>query len=472
MVLNVAFGASLTYTMGPGVETQGAWSKALRLAQELCDVEYILRALRGLWSYHMNRGEHRAALTLANQFCAVAEHQSDARTLRAGHRMAGLILHYLGDQEEARRRTECAMDPTRSPSQPLPMTRFILNESVAIQALLARISWLQGFPVQAIREANHAVRQAQASGHVLSQCHALAQAACPIALWTGDLAVMDHFVTMLIELASLNALDGWIARGRCFRGVVLIVRGQLDEGVDILRSALGDLRVRGSMAEYPAFRGALALGLALAGDLQEGLGMIDEALRHSENTEESWSFAELLRVKGQILQLGNVPDAAASEEAIRRALEVSRRQGALSLELRSATALTRLRWQVSGRDRIHVREERRLWSTCTASSPKALRPSICWQRKNSWKDCPDENPSPHSPGGTRRRSVDSSGVRRAHADYDLAFHGVVHCAIGLGAANLVETLQQGEGKGGMVEEMHDYLLALGRALMSGPFVWG
>ena len=76
--------------------------------------------------------------------------------------------------------------------------------------------------------------------------------------------------------------------------------------------------------------------------------MIDEALLHSENIEESWCFAELLRTKGQILQLGSVPNIAVAEEAIRQSLEVARRQGALSLELRAATALVRLRREERG----------------------------------------------------------------------------------------------------------------------------
>ena len=348
MVLNAAFAAALTYTTGPRPEILAAWSTALRLAQEASDIEYTLRALRGLWSYHMNRGEYRSALALADQFCEFAERHADAMTLRAGNRMAGLILHYLGEQAEARRRIEPGMSAPDTPPHPLPMTRFMLDESVAAKALLARISWLQGFPARATQEANDALRQAQLSGHALSQCHALAQAACPVSLWTGDFGAMDHFTAMLIELASRNALDGWIARGRCFRGTLLIMRGDLHEGTDLLRSALRELRLQGSVAEYPAFQCGLARGLALAGEVQQGLDMIDEALLHSENIEESWCFAELLRTKGQILQLGSVPNIAVAEEAIRQSLEVARRQGALSLELRAATALVRLRREERG----------------------------------------------------------------------------------------------------------------------------
>ncbi len=342
MVLNAAFGAALTYTTGPGPETLAAWSKALRLAEDLRDTEYVLRALRGMWSFRMNRGEYRSALALANQFCALVERAPDAAALRAGNRMAGLILHYLGEQQEARRRIERGMETADRPPQPLPMTRFMLNETVAARALLARISWLQGFPDRAMREACDALRQAQLTGHALSQCHALAQAACPVALWTGDLDAMDGFVTMLIDLATLNALEGWIARGKCFRGALLIRSGQVDEGAAMLQSALEELRALGSMAEYPAFRCMLALGLARAGRVGEGRGVIDAALRHSATIEESWCIAELLRADGEILLLGTAPDVVAAEARFRQSMQVARRQGALAWELRSVTALTAL----------------------------------------------------------------------------------------------------------------------------------
>ena len=68
MILNAALGASLMYSTGPVPETVAAWLRTLRLAEDLDDTEYRLRALRGLWSYRMNVGEYPAALVLADEF--------------------------------------------------------------------------------------------------------------------------------------------------------------------------------------------------------------------------------------------------------------------------------------------------------------------------------------------------------------------------------------------------------------------
>ena len=268
MQLQAALGAALTYTTRPVPETLAAWQATLLLARDLGDTEYELRALRGLWAYRMNASEYRAALSLAEEFRALAARQPDPGVALGGDRMAGLILHYLGDQPAARRLVEpIAADPAPPPA---PAMRFLLDQPVAADALLARILWLQGFADQAAAAADRAVARAQRIGHALSLCHALAQAACPVALWTGDLDAADRCVSLLLEQATQSALDGWIARGRCFAGLVAIRRGRAAEAVALLQQALGALRAAGSMAEYPAFLAALAVGLGHAGPARRG----------------------------------------------------------------------------------------------------------------------------------------------------------------------------------------------------------
>jgi predicted ATPase len=93
----------------------------------------------------------------------------------------------------------------------------------------------------------------------------------------------------------------------------------------------------------------LAEGLGRTGQTAEGIAAIDEALGISERHEERWCLAELLRVKGGLLQQAGAPGAAAlAEDHFRRALGWARRQGAMSWELRTATSLARL-WRDRGR---------------------------------------------------------------------------------------------------------------------------
>ena len=95
--------------------------------------------------------------------------------------------------------------------------------------------------------------------------------------------------------------------------------------------------------------GALAQGLARAGRIAEALGTVDEALVKSERDEERWWIGDLLRIKAELVAGAGDPRASlAAEGHWRDGLEWTRRQGALSLELRCAMGLARL-WHGRGR---------------------------------------------------------------------------------------------------------------------------
>jgi predicted ATPase len=85
----------------------------------------------------------------------------------------------------------------------------------------------------------------------------------------------------------------------------------------------------------------LAEALGRAGQSADGLAAIEEAIARSERTEEHWTMAELVRVKGELLLLQGAPGAAAEDHFL-QALGWARQQGALSWELRAATNLARL----------------------------------------------------------------------------------------------------------------------------------
>ena len=85
------------------------------------------------------------------------------------------------------------------PVQRSPITRLQFDQRVTALGTLARILWLQGFPDQAMRTAHRSVEEARASGQVISLCNTLGQAACPVALFTGDLATAERFVAMLLR---------------------------------------------------------------------------------------------------------------------------------------------------------------------------------------------------------------------------------------------------------------------------------
>jgi predicted ATPase len=181
-------------------------------------------------------------------------------------------------------------------------------------------------------------------------------AASPIALWVGDLAPAEQYIEMLLNYSTRQTLPLWHAWGRSHQGVLVIRRGDLVTGLQLLRAGLDELGEARSALRFLTFLGEMAEALGRAGQIANGLAAVEEAIERSERTEERWLIAELLRIKGELLLLQGAPGAAAAAEGhFRQALDWAHRQGALSWELRTASSLARL-W----RDQHRVKEARAL----------------------------------------------------------------------------------------------------------------
>jgi predicted ATPase len=93
----------------------------------------------------------------------------------------------------------------------------------------------------------------------------------------------------------------------------------------------------------------LAEAYGTAGQVQEGLQALDEALALVDTNGERYWEAELYRRKGELLLQSGVWDAApGAEVCFQQALAVARRQQAKALELRAALSLSRL-WRHQGK---------------------------------------------------------------------------------------------------------------------------
>ena len=125
------------------------------------------------------------------------------------------------------------------------------------------------------------------------------------------------------------------------------------EGISLLRSGTAAYRATGTEMWTPYLLALLARACEIAGKIEEGLTLLDDALQVIERAGVRWSAAELNRHKGQLLLRQGHSDAA--EELYRNALSIAAEQEAKLWELRAAASLARLR-----RDQGHHPEARNL----------------------------------------------------------------------------------------------------------------
>src|SRR5260221_7086010 len=131
----------------------------------------------------------------------------------------GLARHFLGDQTTARHDLERVLTRYTATDHGRDVCRFQIEVQVSTLAFLARVLWLQGCPDQAVRTAELSIEKAQATGHALSLCYGLTLAACPIALWVGNLAAAAHYAGMLVDESTRHSLPLWSELGARFKRV-------------------------------------------------------------------------------------------------------------------------------------------------------------------------------------------------------------------------------------------------------------
>jgi predicted ATPase len=111
--------------------------------------------------------------------------------------------------------------------------------------------------------------------------------------------------------------------------------------MSLLHSGLTAYRATGSENWIPYFVAVLAAACEIAGQIEEALNLLNDALQIVERTGERWFAAELTRHKGQLLLRQGHAEAA--EELYHKALSLAEEQAAKLWELRAATSLARLR---------------------------------------------------------------------------------------------------------------------------------
>jgi predicted ATPase/DNA-binding winged helix-turn-helix (wHTH) protein len=344
MQLHATLGAALFLTKGSCPEMVAAWTNVFEIAESLDDADYRLRALWGLFIDCFTSRRYREALAVAERFCLYAAKTTDPADGPIGDRLVGVALLALGDLESARRHIERMLG--RYVARKSHIIRFQYDQRLLAHSHHSRILWLQGFADQAVRSVESQVVDARASGHPLSLANALLQSAL-VALLAGDLTLTERYVKALMELSARHALESLV--GRCFGSILLIKRGDIGAGLELMRTAFASVPHNAFSMLFTPFRAEMADALGRDGKAAEGLSIIDEALAQSERNEERWCVAELLRIKGELILREGAPRAAtAAEEHFLQSLDWARRQGALSWELRTSTSLARL-WHNQGR---------------------------------------------------------------------------------------------------------------------------
>jgi tetratricopeptide (TPR) repeat protein len=342
--VQAALGLTLMFTQGNGEEVRKAFTRGLALARELAQPLREMRLLSGFHIYLTRISDFDGALALAEQSRLIAAGIADPAGVLMANWMVGVTQHLIGRQDLAWR--DCASALTHGEtSRWISLTRLGYDHRIIALVASARALWLRGYPDQAVAAARYTLDEAGKLEYPLTLAIALVWSAY-VFFWVGDRRTAAEITERLMAHTAKYSLRPYEAVGLGLRGKVLILQGQVDEGIALLEQGLERLRANRHQILDAGFISDLARAQAIAGQPDRAARTIELAVETvGDNT--SFHVPEMLRIKGDILSRQASPDLAQAELCLQASLQLARQQSALSWELRTAISLAQL-WQQRG----------------------------------------------------------------------------------------------------------------------------
>jgi DNA-binding winged helix-turn-helix (wHTH) protein/tetratricopeptide (TPR) repeat protein len=332
--------------MGPAIivlqgiqapQLEPIFARTAELARNLSDDLVLLRALLGLQRCHFLRGQLADIERYEGEVAQVVARLGDPVSAAMATMLASSARFFRGRLVEARRPlTEASAvlyavenDADRAATTPV----------AGLCAQLVMLAWLEGSPDAALAAA--------------AKMRARAETACDpfhlsVAFTVTALAHVwrrepEHALDAARRALDFGLDEGspvWRGRASSIRhwAAVVLDPPTAESHCDELSTAVA-VQLGAGPGGRTAFTPCVAGVYAAAGRRDRALLELDEALAFVERSDErAWS-SELHRLRGELL---SASDGAEAERAVKRALEISREQGAKSFELRAALSLAKL----------------------------------------------------------------------------------------------------------------------------------
>jgi predicted ATPase len=156
----------------------------------------------------------------------------------------------------------------------------------------------------------------------------------------GEEAEAHESARALLELANEKGFEMWYPVASLYLGSILVRRGQVRSGIAQMRAAVVEIAAAQNIIGHTYNLALMAEAYGSAGQTDNALRILEEALAMAGRTGERLWEAELRRLKGENLLKSSSTNEAAT--CFQEALTVAREQEAKSFELRASMSLARL----------------------------------------------------------------------------------------------------------------------------------
>ncbi len=344
--LQAALGTALLASKGYSAPEAGpVFARARALCEQTGEKPHLFAVMWGAWAWHVVRGDFRLCMDLGAEMLELARSLQDPGITMEAHFAPALTLLYRGDHKGSRDHCERGLALDDRERCKLWARHTGQNSGVTHRCYLALALWHLGHPDQALALSRETVALAREVAHPFSLEYALHHAG-----WLYQHCRLGREAQALGEeqlaLAVEQGFAMWRATGVLYRAAGLVLQGRHEEALPQLQQGLTAYRALGAELALPFYLSILAEAHAKAGQTEEGLSAVAEALALAAKNDDRFQEPELHRARGELLLSRSADEEA--EACFRHALDVARRQGSKAWELRSAMSLSRL-WQRQGK---------------------------------------------------------------------------------------------------------------------------
>ncbi len=362
--LLITLGLVVTVSEGYAAPAVGT---ALRRANELCEVGrgnrgQHLVVLSGLQNYHLTRGEYGPAQRLAERVLELAKTEGSNLLIVWGHLLVQTCLIGLGDYQQTLDHARLALGHYDAREHALvPAPPGAADPAVASRCFAALALWSLGLPEQA-RESWRAALEA-ARGLPRSHPFTLTWALY-FGVWLHwHLGEHPRCLELADECRDLANEHGFAVMKR----QVQIIRSgarvaSTGAAMEEVEAALREYEDSGSSAMETFYLSILAASYAQSGQAEKGLAVVERAQRVIEENGEVYCEPELERLRGEILLRVYPEKWEDAERCLAHAVDLARRRGARSWELRATVSLARL-LRATGRPAAAAEHLRRVYAS-------------------------------------------------------------------------------------------------------------
>ena len=332
--------------MTEGFSSSAAYQASCRmkeLAEKQEDAMSLFQALRGVITYELFVGKAKVALHYAREALTIAKSLQVNEALVEAYRLVGRTSIYVGKLTLSLESFDKSISLYKSANG--HAVSQLIGSDPEIFSLIqsSHVLWYLGYPDQALGRAKQALEKADEIQRPYSQvlCQFINTV---VSYCCGRVQDISEHAQSCIALSEEYGVSMFSNEARVFLGAAMIENDEVEEGFRIMHESIEQRIKRNLLTGIHLHMSTLMVTCLKTGKIADGLQAADKAIALIKQSDDQLFLSEIYRLKGELLLVkGGKVGMGEVEGYLDKSIQITRKQKARSLELRSVMSMANLR---------------------------------------------------------------------------------------------------------------------------------